>query len=426
MKKLFGLILLFVSSLSLAQERCGFGLNEKGKSQNPAWLRQKAEFEFQLRELQKNNSSNLRTEAKIYKIPVVVHIIHNNATGTTGGANNSNISAEQINTQIQVLNEDYRKKSGTNGYNTSAVGADMELEFVLATTDPNGNATTGITRTYVTQTSFDFLNDNQTIANLVHWDFEKYLNIWVVRSNGRTIGYSAFPYDSQLVGLGATASDIAGQNIFDGVIIDFRNFGICCGTISTTYNLGRTTTHEVGHWLGLLHTNADEVCGDDFCDDTPQIESLNLNTTCASLTSTCNGVKRVNMIENYMDYSPDRCMNIFTNDQKNRSRMALDLSLKRKRLLQSLETLVDTDKLTISVEPNPLKNSSFIKTQFKGQKNINILVFDFRGVLMYQENFTNQKSNFFSLKSDILKSGEYIVKVTADAEIATQKIIIEK
>ena len=138
-------------------------------------------------------------------------------------------------------------------------------------------------------------------------------------------------------GLEATASDIAAQNIFDGVIIDFRNFGTCCGTLSQTYNLGRTTTHEVGHWLGLLHTTADEACGNDFCDDTPQIESLNLNTTCVPINSNCSGVQRANMIENYMDYSPDRCMNIFTNDQKTRSRLALDLSLKRKRLLASLE-----------------------------------------------------------------------------------------
>ena len=426
MKKLFVLIFLLVPSLSFAQERCGFGLNEKNKSKNAAWLRQKASFEFQLRELQKTNSSNLRTEAKVYRIPVVVHIIHNNSAGVIGGANNSNISDEQIISQIKVLNEDCRKKVGSNGYNSNAVGADMELEFVLASTDPNGNATKGITRTYVNQTSFDFLNENQTIANLAHWDSERYLNIWVVRSNGRTIGYSAFPYDSQLEGLGATVTDIAGQNIFDGVIIDFRNFGTCCGTISQTYNLGRTTTHEIGHWLGLLHTNNDEVCGNDFCDDTPPIESLNLNTTCASITSTCSGVKRVNMIENYMDYSPDRCMNIFTNDQKTRSRLALDLSLKRKRLLQSLETLADTDKLTISVEPNPIKNSSSIRTQFKGQQNINIMVFDFRGAFIYQENYINQKSGFFPVKTDLLKSGEYIVKVLTDSEIASQKIIIEK
>lgn len=427
MKKLFVIIFLFVSNLSFAQERCGFGINEKVKAKNPAWLRQKAEFEFQLRELQKEKSnSKSRTQSKVYKIPVVVHIIHNNSAGVIGGANNVNISDQQINSQIQVLNDDYRKKSGTNGYNTNPVGADMEIEFVLATTDPNGNPSTGITRTYSTQQSFDLFTENQSIANLIHWDFERYLNIWVVRSNGRTIGYSAFPYDSQLQGLEATASDIAGQNIFDGVIIDFRNFGTCCGTLSQTYNLGRTTTHEVGHWLGLLHTTADEACGNDFCDDTPQIESLNLNTTCVPVNSNCSGVQRANMIENYMDYSPDRCMNIFTNDQKTRSRLALDLSLRRKRLLASLESLSETNTLTISVEPNPSKNTSFIRTQFTGQKNIHILVYDFLGALIYQENFANQKSNFFSLRTDYLKSGEYIVKVLADSEIASQKIVVQK
>ncbi|PWK20242.1 putative secreted protein (Por secretion system target) [Arcicella aurantiaca] len=427
MKKIFVLIFLFVATFSFAQERCGFGLNEKNKAKNPVWLRQKAEFEFQLRERQKEEkNANSRIQAKVYKIPVVVHVIHNNSASVIGGANNVNISDQQINSQIQVLNDDYRRKSGTNGYNTNPVGADMEIEFVLATTDPNGNPSTGITRTYTTQQSFDLFTENQSIANLIHWNYERYLNIWVVRSNGRTIGYSAFPYDSQLQGLEATASDIAGQNIFDGVIIDYRNFGTCCGTLSQTYNLGRTTTHEVGHWLGLLHTTADEPCGNDFCDDTPQIEALNLNTTCVSVSSTCNGVKRTNMIENYMDYSPDRCMNIFTNDQKTRTRLALELSLKRKRLLASLETLAETNNLTINVEPNPSKNNSFIKTQFTGQKDVSIVVYDFLGTLIYQESFANQKSNFFSIKNDYLKSGEYIVKVLAGSEIATQKIVVQK
>ena len=429
MKKIITSILFLTTTFSYAQERCGFGLAEKGKAKNPAWMRQKAEFEYQLSEnLNKNDGVNLRIAATIYKIPVVVHVIHNNPVGVIGGANNANISDAQIQSQLVALNEDYRRKVGTNGFNTNPVGADMEIEFVLATKDPSGNVTTGITRTYINQTSWNLLGDSQTIADKIRWDYQKYLNIWVMRSDGSTIGYSAFPYDSKLIGLGATTQDIKDQTIFDGVIIDYRNFGTCCGNLSTTYNLGRTTTHEVGHWLGLLHPNGDENCGTDYCNDTPTIESLNLSTNCNKITSNCNNVKTTNMIENYMDYSPDRCMNLFTNDQKNRTRAALDLSITRKKLLQSLSVLPETDKLTISIEPNPIFNTTnaFIKTQFKGQTKIIVDVFDIRGILVYEDSFDNLASSYVTLKTDKMRTGTYVVRVTAGTEVASQKIIVEK
>ncbi|MES2519180.1 MAG: M43 family zinc metalloprotease [Bacteroidota bacterium] len=429
MKNYFSLLLVLFSTCCYAQERCGFSLGDKNKQrQNPNWIRQKAEFEYQIREQQKNiNGANFRVEAKVYKIPVVVHVIHNNAANVIGGDNNSNISDEQIISQIKVLNEDYRKKSGTNGYNTNAVGADMEIEFFLAYKDTLGNATNGITRTYVNVQNFDIINGNQNIAKIINWDSEKYLNIWVVRTNGATIGYSAFPYDSKLDGLDTKPTDLLSQEIFDGVIIDFHFFGTCCAVTNQTYNLGRTTTHEVGHWLGLLHpTENDTPCGNDFCDDTPQIESLNLSTNCNKISSVCSGIQRVNMIENYMDYSPDRCMNIFTNDQKTRTRAALDLSFKRKKLINSIDPLPETEKLMISVEPNPSKNSSFIRAQFKGQKDFKISVWDFKGMLMYEETYESQMSSFFAIKSDKLRSGEYIVRVVVGDETATQKIIVEK
>jgi hypothetical protein len=422
-------IVCFCISLSIhAQERCGFALGQlKRERDNPSWIRQKAEFEYKIREFNKENSlENKRIEAKVYKIPVVVHVIHNNASNVIGGANNVNISDEQIASQIRVLNEDYRKKTGTNGFNTSPVGSDMELEFELATKDPNGNVTNGITRTLINNNGYDITEENQTIAKLIKWDYERYLNIWVVRSRNGIIGYSTFPYDSKLNGLETTQQDLDAQKIFDGVIIDYRNFGTCCGTLSNTYNLGRTLTHEIGHWLGLLHPTADTRCGDDFCDDTPQIESLNLNTSCVKLTSNCTGTSIANMIENFMDYSPDRCMNIFTNDQKKRSRAALELSQTRKRFINNLEPLPETDVLTISTEPNPIKESAFLKTQFKGQKNVVLSVYDFRGFLIYEENYPNTQSNYFSIKTDKLRTGEYIVRVQAGEEIKSQKIVVFK
>jgi Pregnancy-associated plasma protein-A/Secretion system C-terminal sorting domain len=428
MRNNLAIFLVFFSTLGFSQERCGFSFGNKLKQlKNPNWIKKQAEFEYQLREFQNsNNGQNLRITEKIYRIPVVVHVVHNNASNFIGGTNNTNISDEQINSQIKVLNEDYRRKIGTNGFNSNPIGADMEIEFVLATKDPKGNATTGITRTYVAQQSFDLQYENEIIANLIHWDFEKYLNIWVVKSKNGTIGYSEFPYDSNLIGLDADAQSIAGQAIFDGVVIDFRNFGTCCGTLNQLYNLGRTTTHEIGHWLGLLHpTEQNTPCSDDYCNDTPQIERLNDGTTCNKLTSNCGGVLRTNLIEDYMDYSPDRCMNIFTNDQKNRTRAALQMSVKRQRLLLSLEPLTEKETLTVTVEPNPLINYSNLRVLFTGERNVKISVFDMRGILVYEDAYDSQKSTLYNLKTDKLRTGSYIVRIIAGNETSSQRIVIK-
>ena len=429
MKNYVGIVLVFFSTVAFAQERCGFSVGEKtNQLKNPNWFKQKVEFEYQVREFQKNfKGQNLRVTDKIYRIPVVVHVVHNNASNFVGGPNNTNISDEQINSQIKVLNDDYRRKIGTNGYNINPIGADMEIEFFLATKDPKGNATTGITRTYVTKQSYDLQYENQDLASLIRWDFEKYLNIWVVRGKNGTIGYSEFPYDSNLIGLDSTPIDIASQSLFDGVIIDYQSFGTCCGTLKTNYNLGRTATHEIGHWLGLLHPTEQNIpCSDDYCNDTPQIEKLNEGSSCNKLTSNCGGVLRTNLIEDYMDYSPDRCMNIFTNDQKNRTRAALQMSLKRQRLLLSLEPLTEKEKLTVTVEPNPITTYSNLRVLFTGEKNVKISVFDLRGILVYEDSYDAQRSTIFNLKTEKLRTGSYIVSVVAGSETSSQRIIINK
>jgi hypothetical protein len=428
MKKCLVYFLLLNTLISHAQDRCGFALGEKRKQiENPNYIRQKAEFEYSVREILKNdNSAKSRVGETIFKIPVVVHIVHNNASNFIGGTNNTNISDEQIKSQIKVLNEDYRKKAGTNGFNTNAVGADFEIEFELATLDPNGKSTTGITRTYVDRANWDFEKAGTELASKINWNFEKYLNIWVAKSNGSTIGYAEFPFDSKLNGLGSTIQEIDKQKVFDGVIIDYTNFGTCCGKLSSNYNLGRTLTHEIGHWLGLLHINDNEVCGNDYCDDTPQVEDLNNVTNCNPKTSNCGGKSHPAMIENYMDYSPDRCMNIFTNDQKKRSRAAMELSPTRKRLLVGVTPIPETEKLTISVQPNPAQTNPYVKVQFKGEKSLVISVLDFRGITMYEENYDAQKSNIFQIKTDKLYQGEYIVRVNTGAEISSQKFVILK
>lgn len=432
MKKILLSILILLPYILSAQDKCGVVLNDKKLQEKYGnWNKVKATFENQVKSLQVQRKNSLaRVEDKIYTIPVVVHVLHNNVNNIIGGANNSNISDSQIKSQIQILNEDYRRQLGTNGYNTNPVGADMEINFKLAQVDPDGNSTTGITRHYIKQTSFNFYDEKKQIAEIIQWDTEKYLNIWVTRGSSGIIGFASFPYDSKIEGIGSDAQKISEQEIFDGVIIDYRNFGNCCGTLTQTYNLGRTTTHEVGHWLGLLHPNGDENCGTDYCDDTPQIESLNLSTTCDKMTSNC--VTRVtNMIENYMDYSPDRCMNVFTLDQKNRTRVALDLSMKRQALLNNAEPLSDSEQLFVNVEPNPINpniNGSIkLRVTFKNEQDISIQLYDERGSLLQEKNLTQQKSGFFYLNAETLQLGYYMVRIRiSSGESISKKILIQR
>lgn len=282
---------------------------------------------------QKNRIASKSSKvASIISIPVVVHIIHNGDALGTG----ENITDAQVRSQIKVLNQDYRKMMGTRGYNNNVVGADTEIEFCLAAVDPSGNMTNGINRREFSNTSFTQTEVNTIVKPATQWDPTKYLNIWVVRFTDNTLlGYAQFPSASGLSGL----SSNGGEATTDGVVIVYQAFGSADdndGTfiLNNTYKYGRTTTHEVGHWLGLRHTWGDGDCSvDDYCNDTPI--SGEANYDCPASKDTCPASPGVDMIENYMDYTKDACMNIFTNDQKIRMLTVLENSPRRKELVSS-------------------------------------------------------------------------------------------
>lgn len=261
-------------------------------------LTQIKNFENMMQKIIKSNKSEKSIHLK--KIPIVVHIIHD------GGV--SNISNNQIYSQIEVLNEDFRKKKGTLG---DGNGIDTEIEFCLAKKTPDGKCTNGIVRINSN------LSNHQTyqrskLKELSSWDSFRYLNIYVVKdiNNGSGVkGYASFP---------------GGPINEDGVVIKHDSFGRI-GTAVNSY--GRTTTHEIGHWLGLYHTFnkgcGSDVCLDgDFVCDTPP--SLVPNYGCKSINSCSNDLPDINdQIENYMDYSDGKCKNMFTNGQKQRMQITL-------------------------------------------------------------------------------------------------------
>jgi hypothetical protein len=241
------------------------------------------------------NSDQLVTG--IVTIPTVVHVIYSNS--------NENISDAQILSQINVLNEDFRRlNSDADG--TWSQAADTEIEFCLASVDPNGNSTTGITRKSSNTTSWG-TNDAMKFASnggVNAWPTGDYLNIWVCNIGGGILGYAQFP---------------GGSTSTDGVVVGPNYFG-STGYLSAPFDLGRTTTHEVGHWLNLRHIWGDGGCNvDDFVSDTPTSDAS--NGGCAVGHVSCGSV---DMVQNYMDYSDDACMNLYTQGQKTRMRAVFD------------------------------------------------------------------------------------------------------
>ncbi len=275
----------------------------------------------------------------IIYIPVVVHVIHNgDAYGT-----NENITDEQVQSQITVMTQDFRRMAGTPGFNTNPVGADVQIEFVLAKVDPNGNPTNGINRVNLCQASWSTSAINSTVKPQTIWDPTLYMNMWSVNfTNGSLLGYAQFPDGSGLAGL----DPIGGSANTDGVVAGYRFFGsstLAAGNYSAPFDKGRTMTHEVGHFLGLFHTFQDG-CGTgnnytsgDRCADTPAVATS--NDGCPTGMNSCASIAGNDMIENYMDYTDDSCMNIFTNDQKTRMVTVMNNSPRRSTLKTSTKDI---------------------------------------------------------------------------------------
>ena len=317
MRGLCLLVLLLVSQDILGQRHCGTvqyqeillrkNIIRQDKNQFENWLKKKIDQ-------RKASPANGRTK-EIITIPVVVHIVHNGESIGVG----RNIPDAQIQSQIDVLNEDFRRLNADASNTPSVfqpVAADIEIQFAMAQRDPEGLPTNGIVRVNGNREEW-LLTDNYDLKTLSNWPTEDYLNMWVTAIGGDLLGYAQFPVSDELGGLEIASSSA----LTDGIVMDFRAFGSIDkyppANLSSQYNLGRTTTHEVGHYLGLRHTWGDGGCNvDDFCNDTPNSSQrhLGLGSPCTfPNTSSCGSD---DMFQNYMAFTDDVCMNLFTEDQK--------------------------------------------------------------------------------------------------------------
>ena len=180
-----------------------------------------------------------------------------------------------------------------------------------------------------------------------------------------------------------------------------------------------------GHWLGLIHPTGDTFCGTDFVADTPPTEALNDTDRCDPVFSRCrpNTVTR-NLIENYMDYTPDACMNLFTGGQRDRTRAVLALSPRRAQLIQAMTALPETDRLLVAVAPNPASTETSVRVQFKGQQTFQAMLYDLSGRLVQSLVFPASLSRLITLPLTGLQAGVYILRVKTPGEAVSQRVLV--
>ncbi len=288
------------------------------------------------------NNLSANATVPLITIPVVVHILYHNAT--------EDISDAQVQSQLDVLNMDYQKRNADTAAIPSyyrSLAADCGFRFGLALLDTNGQATTGIVRRNTTVTSFS-IDDGIKLTSSGGddgWDRDRYLNIWVGNLTGGILGYSSI---------------VGGPKATDGIVVLYTAFGTN-GTATAPFNRGRTATHEVGHWLNMIHTWGDDSCGNDEVTDTPPQEGPDYGDPGGIIIS-CGNEPYGNLYMDYMDFTDDIGMHLFTYGQRDRMRSLFVLGGFRYPLLSSTVPVATTDSLAsatdnaaggISVFPNP-------------------------------------------------------------------------
>lgn len=255
------------------------------------------------------------TIGQIKTIPVVVHVIAPNKSHP------ANISMSQIQSQIKELNrafsqDNYPVSQNFPPYWADAYADDSRIRFCLASLDPNDKPTRGVTRTFTSVPDFSYPSaamKYDATGGKDAWPRTQYLNIWVVVvSEAIPLGWATYPLPIY------PAAE-------DGIVVDYRYFGTVEEGVSPPFQLGRTCVHEVGHWLGLMHTwgmsgpDYPACAFGDLVDDTPEQAAPNYG--CSPFTTTCDGER--DMLPNFMNYSADDCNVFYTKGQVRRMRATL-------------------------------------------------------------------------------------------------------
>lgn len=452
-------LLLFFSFLSFGQHADGTAKRVFGRnvlSENPTTGITKCvstEYEAYIQETDKNRANTAEFEAwlapkveeikrtllsgkntnNVITIPVVVHVIHSGQAVGVG----RNISDARVLSQITVLNEDFRRMLNTPGYNTNAVGADIEIEFCLAQRKPDGTSTDGINRVNLGNTSWTESNIENTLKPTTQWDPTQYFNIWVCEFGGSlasqgVLGYAQFPSNSTLGGISING----GLASTDGVIISWKAFGssdYVTGNYFPSIDKGRTSTHEIGHCFGLRHIWGDSSSCivnatdsyQDYCPDTPAAAMENFD--CFQVYNSCMTSPGNDMTENYMDYTNDACMNVFTLDQKARMLAVLANSPRRSTLANSLgcQAVLSTSDFdafgSISVFPNPVNDVLTISLGTVNDLPKAYSIYNNLGQLMGRKVISSTAD--LSIPTAQLSSGMYFITIEKESAAKTLKFL---
>jgi Pregnancy-associated plasma protein-A/Secretion system C-terminal sorting domain len=356
-------------------------------------------------------SSTLSTNATVpvITIPVIVHILYHNS--------GENISDVQVQSQIDVLNADYRKFNadtmGIPPYYRS-LAANCGFRFGLALQDSNGQAITGIVRKYTDVASFtidDGIKSASTGGDDA-WDRDHYLNVWVGNLTGGILGYSSI---------------VGGPKATDGVVVLYTAFGTA-GTAVAPFNRGRTTTHEVGHWLNLIHTWGDDSCGNDEVADTPPQEGPDYGDPGGIIIS-CGNAPYGNLYMDYMDFTDDIGMHLFTFGQRDRMRSLFAPGGFRYPLLSSTVP-VAADSPAVVVEPvggvietypNPAVSSVTVKLADQSDVGGLLDVYDQLGRRVLTIRIT---STYMQLDVSEWNKGMYLLRVKGVGRAASKLLKI--
>lgn len=343
------------------------------------------------------------------KIPVVVHILYHYP--------GENISDAVVSSQVSALNRDFKKLNADTSKIPSyfkSFAADCEFEFQLAKVDPRGRATTGIIHKYTPITKWttdDKIKFSQEMGD-DGWDASSYLNIWVGTMT-KVIGYSSFP--------GWPANK-------DGVVISNSVFGI---TNSGPYNQGRTAVHEVGHWLNLKHLWGDAPCGDDGVDDTPVQQTFTVGCP-TGIRVSCGNAPNGDMYMDYMDFTNDDCLVMFTKGQMERMRVLFEPGGPRCSILSSKALgiplideipLPDTPPkwLHVQIFPNPANNKLTLDLSYDARWiGKDLLIVNITGQVQLRKTIT---SKIQEIDISMLKSGVYFISAEKDGSKIRGKFV---